>query len=144
MTRIEMTIGRLAEAAGVHVETIRYYQRLGLLPAPARRRGGQRRYGGDELQRVCFIKRAQGLGFSLEEIRRLLDFAQSPHCAETQAMAQRKLVLVERKIADLNALRATLLELVRACESGGREGGCPIIESLSERPVGGEDGRETG
>jgi MerR family mercuric resistance operon transcriptional regulator len=139
MARIEMTIGRLAAAAGVHVETIRYYQRLGLLPISVRRHGGQRRYGDDQLKRVRFIKRAQGLGFSLEEVRTLLGFAERIHCAETRMIAQQKLAVVEQKLADLNAMRSALMELIQACGSGGQSGACPIIERLS-----GDDGRVNG
>jgi MerR family mercuric resistance operon transcriptional regulator len=127
----EMTIGRLAGTAGVHVETIRYYQRLELLPTPVRRHRGQRRYGGEDLKRVRFIKRAQELGFSLAEIRMLLGFAKHAHCAETRLLAREKLAVVERKLAGLNAMRTALQELIRACESGQPSAGCPIIERLS-------------
>jgi MerR family mercuric resistance operon transcriptional regulator len=130
MTLIAMTIGRLAESAGVHVETIRYYQRLGLLPVPVRHYGGRRRYGEEELKRVRFIKRAQGLGFSLAETQALLDLAQGAHCAATKAIALEKLAVVERKLADLDAMRSALSELVEACANGGTRDACPIIECL--------------
>jgi MerR family transcriptional regulator, mercuric resistance operon regulatory protein len=125
-----MKIGQLAEQAGVHVETIRYYQRLGLLPRPARARGSVRRYGDDDLGRLRFIKRAQALGFSLEEVKLLLELSVGEHCAETRSLAEEKLALVARKLADLQAMRGTLERLVRACCAGSKGRGCPIIETL--------------
>jgi MerR family mercuric resistance operon transcriptional regulator len=127
----EMKIGALAEKSGVHVETIRYYQNLGLMPTPARARGAVRRYGKEAADRLRFIKRAQGLGFSLDEVKLLLDLAEGEHCGETRTLAQRKLSLVERKIADLRSIEGALNKLVRACGTGRRGAGCPIIESLS-------------
>lgn len=124
-------IGRLAEEAGVHHETIRYYQRLGLLPTPRRERGSVRRYGSDAIARLRFIKRAQALGFSLEEVKRLLDLSVGEYCAETRAFAKQKREVIERKIADLRAIQAALDKLVRACGRGKSGRGCPIIESLS-------------
>lgn len=128
---MEMKIGTLAEETGVHVETIRYYQNLGLIPKPARSRGMVRRYGKEAADRLRFIKRAQVLGFSLEEVKLLLDLAQGEHCTETRTLAQRKLKLVESKIADLRAMQGALNKLVCACGSGKRGTGCPIIESLA-------------
>ena len=133
MAQIAMTIGELARAACVHVETIRYYQRLGLLPVPAKPYAGQRRYGEAELNRLRFIKRAQSLGFSLEEVRLLLDLARREPCSETKRIARQKLAAVEEKLADLNAMRTTLLELVNACDLGGSSDSCPIIECLDGR-----------
>ncbi len=127
-----ITIGRLAETTGVHVETIRYYQRLGLVPMPERAHGAVRRYGHEAIGRLRFIKRAQGLGFSLDEVRLLLDLSVGEHCAETREFAQQKKRLVENKIADLQAIRAALDKLIRACGTGKRGHGCPIIDSLSE------------
>jgi MerR family mercuric resistance operon transcriptional regulator len=127
-----MKIGSLAEETGVHVETIRYYQNLGLMPKPARARGSVRRYGDDAAKRLRFIKRAQSLGFSLGEVRLLLELAEGQHCAETRTLAERKLGLVQKKIADLRGIQGALNNLIRACGTGGRGRGCPIIESLSE------------
>lgn len=127
-----MKIGQLAEAAGVHVETIRYYQTLGLLPRPARAHGAVRRYGEEAVSRVRFIKRAQALGFSLDEVKLLLELSVGEHCAETRTLAKHKLDLVERKMADLRAMQGVLQKLVRACGSGREGRGCPIIENLSE------------
>lgn len=127
----DMTIGRLAQTAEVNVETIRYYQRLGLLPTPARSYGSIRRYGPQDLKRVRFIKRAQRLGFSLEEIEHLLKLSAGEHCAETKALAEQKLRLVEEKLADLQAMEASLKTLIRACGTGRSGCGCPIIDNLS-------------
>jgi MerR family mercuric resistance operon transcriptional regulator len=126
-----MKIGQLADAAGVHVETIRYYQPMGLMPQPARVRGSVRRYQKDAAERLRFIKRAQALGFSLEEVKLLLDLAGGEHCAETRTLAQHKLHLVEQKISDLRRMQRALHRLVRACGRGKAGRGCPIIETLS-------------
>jgi MerR family transcriptional regulator, mercuric resistance operon regulatory protein len=126
-----MTIGRLAEETGVHFETIRYYQRLGLIPTPARPRGSVRRYGEDAVERLRFIKRAQALGFSLDEVKVLLELAVGEHCAETRNLAERKLGIVEQKIAELQHLQAALRKLIRSCGTGSKGRGCPIIDNLS-------------
>jgi len=130
-------IGRLAERTGVHYETVRYYQRLGLMPTPERDYGTVRRYGEDAVSRLRFIKRAQALGFSLEEIKLLLDLSVGEHCAETRTFAEGKKRLVEKKISDLRRIQSALGRLIRACEKGKKGRGCPIIESLS-----GNAGRE--
>ena len=127
----DVKIGALAEQTGVHVETIRYYQALGLMPKPARARGSVRRYGPEAADRLRFIKRAQGLGFSLDEVRLLLDLSIGEHCAETRTFAQQKSRLVEKKISDLRSIQGALDKLIRACGTGRRGRGCPIIESLS-------------
>lgn len=127
----DMTIGRLAQAAEVNVETIRYYQRLGLMPIPARGYGSIRRYGAEDLKRARFIKRAQRLGFSLEEIELLLKLSVGEHCAETKALAQQKLRLVEEKLTDLQAMEASLKTLIQACGTERSGCGCPIIDNLS-------------
>jgi MerR family transcriptional regulator, mercuric resistance operon regulatory protein len=136
----DMKIGALAVQTGVHVETIRYYQHLGLMPKPARARGSVRRYGEEAAKRLRFIKRAQGLGFSLGEVKLLLDLSVGEHCAETRTFAEQKKRLVDRKIADLRAIQASLDKLIRACKTGRRRRGCPIIESLSAAERGGESG----
>lgn len=125
-----MKIGALSEATGIHVETIRYYQRLGLMPTPSRSYGTIRRYGEAAVQQLRFIKRAQGLGFSLGEVRFLLALSDGKHCAQTRAFAQSKRRLVRQKIADLRAMESTLDKLIRACRSGRSGRGCPIIEGL--------------
>src|SRR6266404_2596184 len=133
----EIKIGRLGERTGVHIETIRYYQRIGLLPLPKRGLGSVRRYGQDAVDRLRFIKRAQALGFSLEEVKLLLGLAIGEHCAETRTLARQKLGLVEKKISDLQRIQHALSKLVRACGSGKSGRGCPIIETVSAtEPVG--------
>jgi MerR family transcriptional regulator, mercuric resistance operon regulatory protein len=103
---MQMTIGRLAAAAGVHVETIRYYQRRGLLPEPKRPAGGVRRYGEDAAARLRFIKRAQDIGFTLDEVAELLKLERG--CRDAHDLAAAKLVGVERRLADLKRIRKTL------------------------------------
>lgn len=124
-------IGPLAEKSGVHVETVRYYQRIGLMPTPQRGYGAVRRYGEDAVGRLRFIKRAQALGFSLDEVKLLLDLSVGEHCEETRAFADQKKRLVDKKMADLRAIRSALDKLIRACGTGRKGRGCPIIESLS-------------
>ncbi len=127
----EMTIGRLADQAGVNVETIRYYQRRGLLAQPPRPANGQRRYPPLLVKRVRFIKRAQVLGFTLDEIVGLLDLDEAGACSETRELAAGKLHLIESKLADLTAMRRALSKLIRACDSVGNGGTCPIIHALA-------------
>jgi MerR family mercuric resistance operon transcriptional regulator len=127
----ELTIGRLANEAGVNVETIRYYQRRGLMPEPARPNQGHRRYGGDAVKRVRFIKRAQVLGFTLEEVGSLLALDEARACAKTRDLAARKLQVIEDKLADLKAMRNALTALMRQCDSGATRGTCPIIHALA-------------
>jgi MerR family mercuric resistance operon transcriptional regulator len=127
----ELTIGRLAEEAGVNVETIRYYQRRGLMPEPDKPMQGHRRYAGDAVKRVRFIKRAQVLGFTLEEIGSLLDLDEAHACAGTRDLAANKLQVIEAKLADLKAMRKALTALMRQCDSGAARGSCPIIHALA-------------
>jgi MerR family transcriptional regulator, mercuric resistance operon regulatory protein len=127
----ELTIGKLAEAAGVNIETIRYYQRRGLLDEPAKPLGGHRRYSADSAKRVRFIKRAQALGFTLAEVGGLLTLDQACACTETRALAARKLALVEQKMADFAAMREVLGGLVRQCDAGDGGADCPIIDVLA-------------
>ena len=126
ITRNGITIGQLAQTAGVNVETIRYYQRIRLLPQPKRDYGSIRRYSGDDLKRVRFVRRAQALGFSLDEVALLLGLADGKHCAETKALAERKLNTVEKKVADLTAIQRAIKGLVAQCSKGSRGCGCPI------------------
>ena len=128
----ELSIGKLAEAAGVNIETIRYYQRRGLLGEPTKPLSGHRRYSAEATKRVRFIKRAQALGFTLIEVGGLLtlDAACACACAETRALAARKLVLIEQKMADLLAMRQALGGLVQQCDAGTGGADCPIIDAL--------------
>lgn len=130
MVRTALTIGRLARSAGVNVQTIRFYQRLGLIAKPPRPSGGVRRYSSDTVVRIKFVKRAQALGFSLDEIALLLGLSDGEHCAETKALAEKKLTTVEEKISDLVAIQNALKALVAECSKGSRSSGCPIIDAL--------------
>jgi MerR family transcriptional regulator, mercuric resistance operon regulatory protein len=125
-----MTIGRLASAAGVHVETIRYYQHLGLLATPPRPAGGVRRYDREAVERLGFIRRAQEAGFTLGEIAELLRLAERPNCRGAREIAARKLVQVQDRIEHLERIRSALRGLVRQCDAGGPRS-CAILESFA-------------
>ncbi|MDX8378611.1 MAG: MerR family transcriptional regulator [Gallionella sp.] len=125
-----MTIGQLAAIVGVNVETIRYYQREKLLPTPKRILGSIRRYSEKELHCLQFIKRAQAIGFSLAEITLLIHLAEEEHCLDTQALAEKKLVVIRQKLADFLSIKSTLEKLISACKKGGDGCRCPIIDSL--------------
>jgi MerR family mercuric resistance operon transcriptional regulator len=127
----ELTIGKLADAAGVNIETIRYYQRRGLLDEPPKPLGGHRRYAPELAKRVRFIKRAQALGFTLDEVGALLTLDAACACGETRALAVRKLGLIEQKMADLAAMRQALGGLVQQCDAGDSGTNCPIIDVLA-------------
>jgi len=124
----EMTIGVLARSAGVNIETVRYYQRRGLIGTPRKPLGGVRRYGAEALANLRFIKRAQQLGFSLREIGDLLELGAGA-CAETRLLAEARLADIELRLHDLKSMRKTLKRLIKACRAG-REVTCPIVESL--------------
>src|SRR5262245_7667146 len=126
-----MTIGAAARAAGVHVETLRYYQRLALVPEPARPAGGFRRYGADTVARLRFIKRAQELGFSLEETRNLLSLGDGRSCEATRRLAEAKLAKIEARLRDLQRMRRALVKLVEACAGARQAPPCPIIATLA-------------
>ena len=123
-----ITIGRLARQAGVNIETIRYYQRRGILATPREPLGGVRRYTAETLARLRFIKRAQELGFTLREIAELLKLGDGS-CTETRAIAENRLRDIETRIHDLESMRAILGKLIRTCRAGNRPS-CPIIASL--------------
>lgn len=130
-----LTIGQVAKAANVNVETIRYYQRRGLLREPEKPLNGQRRYSDEDVDRLCFIKRAQVLGFTLDEIENLLRLEGSDCCQDTHALAVGKLALIDAKIADLANMRKALAGLVTQCEIGNQQGSCPIIQSLLQSEI---------
>jgi MerR family mercuric resistance operon transcriptional regulator len=127
--RGELTIGKLAERAGVNVETIRYYQRRGLLDEPKKPLGGYRHYAADVAKRVRFIRRAQALGFTLEEITGLLRLDAAGACAETRELAVHKLALIDEKLTALGAMREGLAVLLTKCDTGSKRP-CPIIQVL--------------
>ena len=124
-----LTIGGLAKAAAVNVETIRYYQRRSLVQEPSKPPGGYRRYPPSAVSRVRFIKRAQQLGFTLEEIAELLRLEDRQSCLETRLLAERKLGSIEKRIADLTRMERILKGLIAEC--GGDPRSCPIIATLS-------------
>jgi MerR family mercuric resistance operon transcriptional regulator len=127
-----LTIGVLAYAAGVNVETIRFYQRKGLMQEPDRPLGGIRRYGKADLARVRFIKSAQRLGFSLDEVGELLKLEDGSHCTEARAQAERKLADVRERLADLRRIEVVLQDLVQRCCAAQGEVRCPLIQALQE------------
>ena len=127
----KLTIGQLAQAAGVNVETIRYYQRRGLLYKPEKPLGGHRRYAAAAPRRVRFIKRAQQLGFTLEEVKGLLLLEDGQSCRETRLLAEHKLTVIEARMVDLGRMRRLLKDLIVQCEEGKRPRSCPIITTLS-------------
>lgn len=126
-----MTIGSLAKAAGVNVETVRYYQRRQLLPEPERVHGAIRRYSQGDLQRLTFIKNAQGLGFTLRGIAELLLLEDGSHCEETAALAEYKLEDVREKLAGLQRTEQSLVKLIHRCHED-KSVSCPLISSLHQ------------
>ena len=127
-----LTIGRLAEAATINVETIRYYHRRGLLIEPVKPLGGHRRYPQDAVKRLRFIKRAKNLGFTLDEVRGLLKLEDGQSCSDTRLLAEKKLAVIDDRVADLTRMRKLLKGLIAECRSGKRPRSCPIIATLSE------------
>ncbi len=123
------TASAAAKAAQVNVETLRYYEREGLLPTPPRGANGYRQYDDAALKRLRFIRRAQGLGFSLAQVRELLRLDDGLNCRAAQTLARDKLEGVERQIADLKRMRFRLKQTLAACERGGRAR-CPLIDTL--------------
>ena len=138
-----MQIGRLARHAGVAIDTVRYYERQGLLPAPKRRASGYRVYGAGDIARLRFIRRAKDMGFSLQEIADLLRLSEDRHAdrAHVRALAEQRLDDIDRRLLDLQAMRNSLKQLVGACSGHGTLDGCPIIESLSGHDTGATDAR---
>jgi MerR family transcriptional regulator, mercuric resistance operon regulatory protein len=125
-----LTIGGLAKAANVHVETIRYYQRRGLLQEPKRPPGGIRHYGYADIDRLMFVKTAQQLGFSLDEIGDLLRLEDGTHCQEAGALAEHKLRDVREKIDRLEKIEKVLAEMVDQCHAQQGDITCPLIATL--------------
>ncbi len=138
--RGQLTIGALARETGVGIETVRYYQRRGLLPEPERTYGRIRHYGPDEVARLRFIRTAKGLGFSLDEIAELLQLDDGADCDEAREMAEQKLADVRQKAAVLMRIDQTLTKLVSECQQQKGRIHCPLILSLRE----GHSGIEAG
>lgn len=132
MANSSFSIGELARATGTKVETIRYYERIDLLPPPARTGGNYRAYADRHLGRLSFIRRGRDLGFSLDDIRELLRLSddRDQSCADVDRIARAHLTQVERKLADLTALGAELRELIEQCRHG-TIAECRIIEALA-------------
>lgn len=132
MPDAEYTIGDVADAAGVGVETIRYYERRGLVPRPGRALGAYRRYGRGHVDRIRFIKRAQALGFSLEEIATLLELEDGTDRRSIRRIAGARLEETRRRIADLKRIEHALAHLLHACEAHARAHRCPIIAAIAD------------
>jgi DNA-binding transcriptional MerR regulator len=130
---MEYGIGELARSAGYAVQTIRYYEQIGLMPAPPRTEGRQRRYSEDHLDRLLFIRHARDLGFEIEDVRSLLDLASQPDqsCASVDAIAKAHVSAIDEKISRLTALRAELTRTLRAC-SKGKIAQCKVIDVLAK------------
>ena len=125
-------IGQLAKRGGVGIDTVRYYERNGLLAPRSRLASGYRRYGDIELARLRFIRRAQGLGFTLKEIKQLLALSAQRDVGRVKRSAQAKLLDVEARIAALVRMRNGLATLIEACPGHGRAADCPILRALTE------------
>ena len=125
------TIARLAHSAGVNVETVRYYQRKGLIQEPPRPPGGVRRYSSEDAQGLRFIKRAQAMGFTLAEIGNLLKLRTHQSCHATREIAATKIQLIDQRIQELRRLRGDLARVVADCDSNREDHTCPAIERLA-------------
>ena len=134
---LPMSIGALAAAASVNVQTIRYYERRGLIPEADRTPGGYRQFTEESVARIRFIKRAQDLGFSLREVADLLSLRvrRDTACADVEEKTTIKLSLVDQKMRELEAIKSALENLVEACRANTVTGDCPIIETLEGRQI---------
>src|SRR5882724_10745028 len=132
-----LTIGEVAERARVHIETLRYYERRGLVASPPRSIANYRLYPEDAMRRVRFIKRAQELGFTLKEIKELLSLRAAPEagCAEVPAHAEVKIKDIDERIGSLTAMRRVLAKLVAECAGEGPLTACPILDTLERKEV---------
>ena len=130
-----LTIGKVAQASGVGVETIRFYEREGLLSQPARRQSGYRQYEPDAILKLRFIKQAQRLGFTLREIKELLAMKLDPEaaCAQIREGALTKMADIDQRINELKRMKKALAPLIRACDGKGKVDGCPILNAI-EKP----------
>jgi len=125
-----LTIGFLAKAADVNIETVRYYQRIGLISEPDKPSQGYRIYPKETLKRIKFIKRAQQLGFSLQEINDLLQLGEG-NCNDVRLRAEQKRTQIDKQISDLQNLRDTLSQLINTCNSDSNSSHCAIVETLT-------------
>ena len=131
------TIGAVAKRVGVAIDTIRYYEREGLLPEPQRRASGYRSYGEGTIAQLRFIRRAKGLGFTLEEIRELLTLSvdRRQGVKAVKQRAQKRLVAIDQRIVELQRVRDGLAQLVDSCPGHGKPEDCPILRALSDEQV---------
>ncbi|MDX2019041.1 MAG: MerR family DNA-binding protein [Deltaproteobacteria bacterium] len=134
---IKLTIGELARAAGVGVETVRFYERRRLLAVPPRRRSGYRLYPEDAVARVRFIRSAKDLGFTLSEIAELLELRVTPGrtCADVRTLARAKIAAVEAKLAELAQIKGALETLVKSCQGRGPSADCPLLDAIAEKTI---------
>ncbi|MDE2167013.1 MAG: helix-turn-helix domain-containing protein [Alphaproteobacteria bacterium] len=132
-----MTIGELSRRTGCKVETVRYYERIGLMPPAPRSAGRYRLYGEPDVRRLAFVRRARALGFAIDDVRTLLTLSRERRggpCAEARQVAATHLAAVRAKIADLRAMERLLGDAVSLCATG-EEPGCPVIEALADAPA---------
>ncbi len=129
----ELSIGSLAEQTGTNVQTVRYYEQIGLMPRPSRTEGNQRRYSAEHVRRLAFIRNARDLGFTIETITTLLDLGAKPDrpCEEVIEIAEENLEVVRERLARLRALERALKNLITSCH-GGQMKDCRIMEALSD------------
>jgi Hg(II)-responsive transcriptional regulator len=134
-----LTTGQVAKSAHVNIETIRYYERRGLIPEPPRRESGYRQYPPDTINRIRFVKRAQELGFSLKEIQELLSLRLDPltPAIEVRNKAEEKVHDIEQRIADLQRMKHALSHLIVQCNGHGTVDDCPIIQALEDGHISG-------
>lgn len=132
-----LTIGQLAKASGVNLQTVRYYERRGLLSPETRTESGYRIFASDTSRRIRFVKRAQELGFTLSEIQDLLSLrvGSGSNCVDVRKRAQAKLAGIDVKIRHLESMRASLARLIRSCSGSGPAKDCPILESLDVKEL---------
>ena len=130
----DISIGELSRVAGVHIETIRYYEKIKMLPPPPRTAGGRRAYGSDQAQTLSFIRRARELGFTLKEIRALIELNASKNasCGEVQEIASGHLESVRAKLSDLTKLEKILAQTVARC-AGNLSAACPVLDMLGSQ-----------
>ena len=134
---VGLTIGKVAQSAGLAIDTVRYYEREGLIDKPARSASGYRHFRPDVVARLRFIQQAKDLGFSLKEIRELLSLRVTPgkSCADVKARAEAKIADVEQRIAQLNRMKRALTKLATACSGRGPTSDCPILEAIETREL---------
>jgi MerR family mercuric resistance operon transcriptional regulator len=130
-----LTIGQVARRSAVNIETLRYYERRGLIPEPPRQASGYRQYDPQVVQRIQFIKRAQELGFTLKEISELLALRVDPDttCEDVRRRAEAKIADIEEKVRSLQRIKKALAELTAACSGRGPTGECPILEAMDPK-----------